>query len=213
MDKFVIQVKAGGDRNFTYIFGDDKECAVVDPSYDIDAIEKELKKCGCKPRWILLTHGHGDHCGSAEPLAMKYGARVAAYRKSVASFDKALQDGDALMVGGLKVKVIYTPGHTDDSVCYLCGEWLFTGDTLFVGKVGGTDYGKGAEQEYHSLHERLLILPDETVVYPGHDVGVKPVSTIGEEKAENPFLLRESYEDFLDLKKNWLQYKQEHGIA
>ena len=212
MEKFVIQIKAGGDRNFTYIFGDGKECALVDPSYDIAKIEKELKKCERRPRWILLTHGHGDHSGSAEPLAQKYGARVAAFRTSIARFDKALQDGDALMAGELKVKVIYTPGHTDDSVCYYCDNWLFTGDTLFVGKVGGTDYGKGAEQEYDSLHNRLLTLPDETIVYPGHDVGVKPKSTIGEEKAENPFLLRKSYREFLDLKKNWLQYKQEHGI-
>ena len=213
MEKFVIQIPAGGDRNFSYIFGDGKECALVDPTYDAASIEKQLKKCECKPKWILLTHGHGDHMASAESIAEKYGARIAAYRGSIARHDRPLQDGDALQVGEIKVKVIHTPGHTQDSVCYYCENWLFTGDTLFVGKVGGTDYGKGAEEEFYSIREKLLILPEDTIVFPGHDVGVKPQSTIGDEKKENPFILRETFAEFLELKKNWLQYKNEHGIA
>ena len=84
-------------------------------------------------------------------------------------------------------------------------------DDLRVGKVGGTDYGKGAEQEYHSLHQ-LMKLPDTTQVYPGHDFGVTPSSTIGNERRTNPFLLRESFEEFVELKRHWLEYKQEHGI-
>ncbi len=212
MSKFVKQIKAGGDRNFTYIFGDSKGCALIDPSYNFKAINRELKKCECKPKWILLTHAHGDHLASAEEIAQKYGARIAAYRTSIIKYDRPLQDGDALRVGDLKVKVIHTPGHTEDSVCYYCENWLFTGDTLFVGKVGGTDYGRGAEMEYESIHNKLLLLPDDTIIYPGHNVGVKPQSTIGDEKKENPFLLRKSYKEFLELKKNWLQYKKEHSI-
>jgi glyoxylase-like metal-dependent hydrolase (beta-lactamase superfamily II) len=110
-----------------------------------------------------------------------------------------------------------TPGHTEDSICVLVkapGEpgKLVTGDTLFVGKVGGTGYGDDARAEYDSLHEKLLRLPDDTEVWPGHDYGVAPSSTIGREKKTNPFLLCESFETFVELKRNWLRYKAEHGI-
>ena len=90
---------------------------------------------------------------------------------------------------------------------------LVTGDTLFVGKVGGTDYGAGARAEYDSLHRKLMVLPDETEVWPGHDVGVAPRSTIGHEKRTNPFLRCEDFAAFVELKRNWLEYKRRHGIA
>ena len=89
---------------------------------------------------------------------------------------------------------------------------LITGDTLFVGKVGGTDYGEEARREYESLHRKLLTLPAETEVWPGHDVGVAPSSTIGHERRTNPFLLRRSFDEFVELKCSWLEYKREHGI-
>jgi glyoxylase-like metal-dependent hydrolase (beta-lactamase superfamily II) len=90
---------------------------------------------------------------------------------------------------------------------------LFTGDTLFVGKVGGTGYGDDAREEYDSLHQKLMTLPDDTVVWPGHDYGVAPQSTIGHEKETNPFILRPDFQSFVELKRNWLAYKAEHGIA
>ena len=86
-----------------------------------------------------------------------------------------------------------------------------TGDTLFVGKVGGTDFGKGARQEYDSL-KKLMKLDDDIEVYPGHNFGVKPSSTIGHERTTNPFILTHSFESFVELKQNWLAYKKEHGI-
>ncbi|MBT4484431.1 MAG: hypothetical protein HOC71_12230 [Candidatus Latescibacteria bacterium] len=87
-----------------------------------------------------------------------------------------------------------------------------TGDTLFVGKVGGTGLGNDARDEYRSLHEKLIPLPEDTRVWPGHDYGVRPSSTIGEELRENPFILRNSLEEFVELKKNWAEYKRKHGI-
>ncbi len=122
------------------------------------------------------------------------------------------RDGDTLRLGTMTLTFIHTPGHTDDSICVLGGNKLVTGDTLFVGKVGGTDYGAGAFKEYESLHNKLMTLDDGVEVYPGHDYGVKPSSTIGHERRTNPFLLRDSFESFLDLKMNWLEYKKEHGI-
>ncbi len=89
---------------------------------------------------------------------------------------------------------------------------LITGDTLFVGKVGGTHDADSARLEYDSLRGKICSLPPETEVWPGHDYGVRPSSTIGDELRENPFLLRATFESFLDLKSNWAEYKRIHGI-
>jgi glyoxylase-like metal-dependent hydrolase (beta-lactamase superfamily II) len=89
---------------------------------------------------------------------------------------------------------------------------LITGDTLFVGKVGGTDLGDGARREYDSLHNKLMTLPDHIEVWPGHNFGSAPSSTIGNERRTNPFLQQKSFEDFVHLKAHWIQYKREHGL-
>ena len=136
------------------------------------------------------------------------GAKLAAYK----SGDVPLEDGGVLTLGGLDLTIIHTPGHTSDGICIVVEDVILTGDTLFVGKVGGTDYGTGARAEYESLHKKILTLPDNLRVFPGHDYGVRPQSTLGREKQENPFILRKDFNDFLDLKKNWLAYKKEHGI-
>ena len=83
---------------------------------------------------------------------------------------------------------------------------------MFVGKVGGTDFGEAAKAEYESLHQKLLSLPDTTRVFPGHNYGTSPESTIGKERESNPFLVQPDFEAFLDLKRNWLEYKRIHGI-
>ena len=127
--------------------------------------------------------------------------------------DVAASDGSALELGELTLRIIWTPGHTHDGICILVEDVLITGDTLFVGKVGGTGFGDDARAEYDSLHRKILTLPDHIRVFPGHDYGVRPESTIGDEKKENPFLLRDSFETFVDLKRNWAAYKEEHGIT
>lgn len=115
-------------------------------------------------------------------------------------------------MGNLEIRIIHTPGHTKDSICIYIGDGVFTGDTLFVGKVGGTDFGSQAEAEYNSLHKKLLTLPDSTRVFPGHDYGTSPESTILRERQTNPFLLRPDIESFIELKRNWTEYKKKHGI-
>jgi glyoxylase-like metal-dependent hydrolase (beta-lactamase superfamily II) len=126
--------------------------------------------------------------------------------------DIDLADGMSLPFGTTVLHIIHTPGHTPDSICILAGGDLITGDTLFVGKVGGTGFGADARSEYESLHGKLMTLPPDTRVWPGHDYGVRPSSTIGDELLENPFILRESFESFLELKRNWAEYKRIHGI-
>ncbi|MHC4780033.1 MAG: hydroxyacylglutathione hydrolase family protein [Planctomycetota bacterium] len=205
------QIPVGGDRNFGYLFADGKEAAAVDPS-NPGAILKAASEGGLEIRYIVATHGHGDHtCGNAR-TAEDTGAKIIAHEKAPIQKDVAVKGGEAFTLGNTKFEILHTPGHTVDSICVLWEGRLMSGDTLFVGKVGGTDLGEGARAEYRSLHEVLGPLPDDTEVWPGHDYGVQPRSTVGREKTTNPFLLRPDFDSFVELKENWAQYKIDHGI-
>jgi len=208
------QIKVGGDRNFSYLIGDEKRgiAAVVDPSFAPERILEIAQNHHLRTIYVINTHSHTDHTNGNHYLKTKTGAKVLGYEGRGLDLDLGIKDGDAIELGTLKLNIIHTSGHTEDSICILVEDKLLTGDTLFVGKVGGTDYGSGARKQYESLHKKLLVLDDAVKIYPGHDYGVKPFSTIGEEKRSNPFLLQSSFEDFLELKKNWLQYKRIHGI-
>ena len=211
------QIRVGGDRNFAYLIGDEglRAAALVDPAYRPDLLLERAAHHGLTVRYLINTHGHGDHAGGNDLVLAQGGVRL------LHGGPGGVADGEQLALGSVELTFLRTPGHSDDSLCLLARDTrtpqnpgkLITGDTLFVGKVGGTDYGEGARREYESLHRRLLTLPDETEVWPGHDVGVAPSSTIGHERRTNPFLLRATFEAFVDLKRNWLEYKREHGIA
>ena len=134
------------------------------------------------------------------------------YQDAEYFFDIEVKDGDIFKLGALELRIIHTPGHCQDGMCILIENKLITGDTLFVGKVGGTDLEEGARLEYESL-QQLMQLDENLEVYPGHDFGAQPSSTIGYEKRNNPFILQPTLEDFVHLKANWVAYKAEHGIA
>jgi hydroxyacylglutathione hydrolase len=206
------QIRAGGDRNFAYLIGNAEthRAAVVDPAYSPELVLERAAAHELSVRFLINTHSHFDHASGNEYVLSHTDATL------VTNETKA--DGDELVLGSLTLRIIHTPGHTGDSICVLTAEpgipgKLVTGDTLFVGKVGGTDFGSGARAEYESLHKKLLVLPPETEVWPGHDYGIAPSSTIGHEIETNPFLLREDFAAFVNLKRNWLEYKEEHGIA
>jgi glyoxylase-like metal-dependent hydrolase (beta-lactamase superfamily II) len=208
------QIRAGGDRNFAYLIADDetRRGAVIDPSLDPAAVLAHVARQKVSVEYLINTHDHYDHNSGNPEILAKTGARLLSANQPEAG------DGRSVTLGKLKLTFIHTPGHTADSICVLATEpgapgKLITGDTLFVGKVGGTGFGDDARAEYDSLHKKLMPLPDDTEVWPGHDYGVAPNSTIGHEKRTNPFILRESFEDFVHLKRNWIQYKQEHGIT
>ncbi len=208
------QIRVGGYRNFSYLIGDEKRdaAAVVDPSFSPQRVLEIAESHGLIIIYIINTHSHGDHINGNHYLRTKTGAKILGYEGRSSDLDVGVKDGEVIELGTLKLNIIHTPGHTDDGICILVEGRLLTGDTLFVGKVGGTDYGSGAKQQYESLHRKLLVLDDSVKIYPGHDCGVKPSSTMEEEKRSNPFLLQSSFEDFVSLKKNWLQYKAAHGI-
>lgn len=206
--------QTGGNKNLGYLIADDatERAVVIDPSYDPTAIAAFASANGYEVVYVFNTHDHHDHTNGNETFEAATGVRALKFGDLDAKTGLTVADGVTFPLGDATIRIIHTPGHTPESICLLIDGALFTGDTLFVGKVGGTDLENGARTEYASLHEKLLILPGDTRVYPGHDVGVTQKSTIRHERDTNPFLLRPDVESFVELKVNWAEYKKEHGI-
>ena len=188
--------KGGYDRNLSYLIVCDEDAVIVDPFENVQQYFDDAENHDANIIGFMNTHAHFDHIQGNQALE-----------------DKGIENksGESFDIGTETVDVIKTPGHSIDSKCYVIGNSLFSGDTLFVGKVGGTSDEESARQEWKSL-QNLMDLPDDIQVYPGHDFGEKQVSTIGEEKKNNPFLQRDSFEAFYELKQNWQSYKEKHGI-
>ncbi len=206
-------IKTDGDRNFGYILGCEKtkEVMVVDPSPNPKPVYDKVLELNLQVKYIVNTHDHYDHNGGNSFFKEKTNGTIVQHENGK-NKELSVKDGDILEVGTLKVKVIHTPGHTPCSICLLADNKLITGDTLFVGKVGGTNSEESAKQEFESL-KKLMQLPKDTLVYPGHDVGVKPFSTIESELKNNPFVERlNSFEEFFHLKNTWAEYKKKHNI-
>lgn len=181
-----------------------KEAVVIDPGGDMDLILDTIRKHGLKPIYIINTHGHADHTSANSSLAKETKARILIHREDarmlsdpaanlsswfneeiISSADELLEDGQLIEVGDLEIEVIHTPGHTPGGVCLKVKDRVFTGDTLFASGIGRTDLPSGDYKTLlTSIRQRLLSLPDETVIYPGHG----EFSTIGRERRENPFL-------------------------
>src|SRR5204863_4500725 len=147
------------------------------------------------------THLHADHITGLGALRDRTQCiTVMGEQSKVDEVSIRVADGDQLRIEGLALNVMYTPGHTDDSYSFLCGDRVFTGDTLLIRGTGRTDFQNGDPRaQYESLFGRLLKLPDETLVYPAHDYKGDTVSTIGEEKAFNPRLQVKSVEQYVEL--------------
>ncbi len=197
---FFKQIQQHGD-NFSYVIADEntKEAAVVDSSFNAGAIIQIIKAEKFNLKYIINTHGHSDHTAGNHELKSIFGAKIVAHKLSKVNFDVAVEDDEVLLVGNVSIKVIYTPGHTLDGICVLVdNKKLLTGDTLFVGECGRTDFSGGNPKSlYDSLFNKLSRLNDNLEVYPGHDYGLKPYSTLGEEKKSNYTLQPRSLEDFV----------------
>ena len=216
--KFVFeQIRTGGDRNFAYLVGDREAgvAALVDPSYDPKAVVERAKAQGLETAYIVNTHGHEDHTNGNAQAKKLTGAPIVAFRGSVAKPDLSVDDGHVLQLGSLRLELIHVPGHIDDHVVVYLEEQrvALTGDHLFVGKIGGTKTEEAGRTEYASLQKILDRLPDDATVWPGHDYGCRPSSTMALEKATNPFLLAMgSIDEFLALKRDWAAFKAEKGL-
>lgn len=193
------QIPVGSMQNFAYIIGDEDEgtCAVVDPS-DPEKVLRIADEKNLKIIYIINTHGHGDHTGGNMELKDRTGAKIVAHKKAKIQKDVEVKDGHTIDVGTLKIRIIHTPGHTQDGICLLVENKLMTGDTLFVGECGRTDLpGSDPRALYDSLFNKILKLDDDIEVYPGHDYGPKPSSTIGNERRTNYTLETRTKEEFV----------------
>ncbi len=194
------QIQENSD-NFSYIIADEKtrEAAVIDTSYNADRLARILKTEKFSLKYIITTHGHSDHTAGNEELLRMSGGKIVAHKLSRINRQVVVEDGDVLHVGAVRIGVIHTPGHTPDGICLLVDEKkLLTGDTLFVGECGRTDMPGGSARDlYASFFGKLLQLRDDIEVYPGHNYGVKPYSTIGEERKSNYVLQPRTLDEFL----------------
>ena len=208
----VKQIPIGPFQVMTYLVAcpRTREAIIIDPAGEEDKIVAMIQSEAIQIKYILNTHAHADHTlGNSElksllsvPVCMheadeRFYSDTAVREKSIDELgllppdspDIRLKDGDVLEVGAMKVEVIHTPGHTPGSVCYLIDGNLFSGDTLFVGAAGRTDLiGGSLDTLIESLEKKLIVLPKETIVWPGHDYGTSPTSTIGREMKENPYI-------------------------
>ena len=211
------QIRTGGDRNFAYLIGDREAgvAALVDPSYDPEAVVERAEAQGLRTEYIINTHGHADHTNGNSQAKTLTGARIVAFKGSSTRPDLPVDDGQVLKLGALSLELIHVPGHCDDHIAIYLEEQriAITGDHLFVGKIGGTATERAARTEYDSLQKILARFTDDVTIWPGHDYGCRPSSTIALEKATNPFLLRlDSSNEFLKLKREWATFKAENGL-
>lgn len=194
------QIKYRGD-NFSYVIADEgtREAVVVDPSYNEDALTLFIKHQKLKLVYVIDTHGHGDHTAGNDGLKRSFGAKVVAHKVSKVQKDVSVVEGDVLKVGKVTINVLHTPGHTADSICLLVDGKVLTGDTLFIGECGRTDLPGGSPEDMYRSLGKLKKLDDRIEVYPGHDYGRKPCSTIGEEKRTNYTLEDRTLEEFMEF--------------
>ena len=210
------QIRVGGDRNFGYLLGD-REAGVgvvIDPSYTPEAVVERALAQGLKITHILNTHGHADHANGNEVAKAMTGALVAGGPGHPGPVDLTLKDGDRIPFGVFTLGTWYVPGHYHDHLAFLVeGQAAaFTGDLLFVGRVGGTQTEVDGRTEWNSLQRLLREWPDTTTIWPGHDYGARPSSTIAWERSTNPFLLCPDVETFLKAKREWAGFKLKLGL-
>lgn len=210
------QIRVGGDRNFAYLLAD-REAGVgvlVDPAYAPELLVDRAREQGIRITHVVNTHGHPDHVEGNARAVEATGAQVAGHPDLPDEPDVELADGVTLGVGSLELRCLHTPGHAPDHLVLYepSHAILLTGDLIFVGKVGGTSRDDDARTEWSSLQRVLETFPDEATIWPGHDYGVRPSSTLALERKTNPFLLCESLEAFLELKRDWATYKQTLGL-
>ena len=187
----------------TYLIGDARgNGVIIDPVLELtDEYLKLVAANNLTLRLVLDTHVHADHITGSQTLKLRTGATTVIAKNCAApGYDRLVKDGDLLPFGSEHLSVIATPGHTPGSLCYLWRDRLFTGDTLMINACGRTDFQQGSARDlYHSITDKLFTLPDETLVYPGHDYKGRRVSSIGEEKVLNVRIAGKTEAEFVEI--------------
>jgi glyoxylase-like metal-dependent hydrolase (beta-lactamase superfamily II) len=196
------QIRSGGC--LSYLLGCPQRCAgvVIDPALDqVDRYLAVAAERGIVIKYVVDTHTHADHFSGALELSRRLGAQVVSHRQNVAPYvTLRVDDGELLIVGTLKFRVLHTPGHTTDSMCLALPDRVFTGDTLLIGGTGRTDLPTGDPGAlYDSLFGKLLQQNDDLLVFPAHDYKDRTSTTIGREKADNPRLQKKERGAFVEL--------------
>lgn len=207
----IEQIRLKKMNTFCYICGDEasRDCLLIDPAFEPERILRRVKRRNLQVTHVVNTHFHFDHTAGNTAILAATGALLLIHKLDVAPLsaivnrtftkmvggqqspkpDVLLGDEDLIRIGSLSLQVIHTPGHTRGSICLYGQGHLFTGDTLFVGSVGRTPFGwRTHARLIKSIHNRLFSLPGETTIWPGHDYGPSPSTTIRHEKETNPFL-------------------------
>lgn len=206
----VKQYEVGRFAIFSYLIGDEeaKEGLLIDPADDIDLLLSEAESYGLEIKYIVNTHGHVDHVMGNEKMAKRTKAEIVIHEKDADGLthapdyllemfgatlspraDLLVREGDVIQAGQVSLEVIHTPGHSPGGISLHLNGMIFTGDTLFVGSVGRTDIpGSSFAELERSIREKLYALPGNTIVFPGHNYGPTPTSTIQHERRNNPFV-------------------------
>ena len=192
---------------YTYLIASAKgrEALIIDPvEENVDEYVNHLKELDLKLVKVIDTHIHADHVTGASKLKNNTNCSTVMGENSPAeTVDIRLKDEETIEIDQLKIKALYTPGHTSDSYSFLMNNYLFSGDTLLINGTGRTDFQNGSSKDaYNSLFNKLLKLPEETILYPGHDYNGKKSSTIGKEKKFNPRLQVENVDQYIEIMSN-----------
>lgn len=189
-------------QNFTYVVEDEdtSEAIVIDPSWDLDEIMRTIQKNNLKVKYIVNTHHHFDHTIGNDTMKTQTGAPIIQYKTSTIKHDLEVSDGEKIKFGNSELTVIHTPGHSKDSMCLVGDGKIFSGDTLFVGTCGRVDLpGGDARELYHSLVDVLRKMDDNLLMYPGHNYGSTPTSTLGTQKKMNFVMQPRTEAEFLEI--------------
>ena len=201
----IAQIPVGSMLNFSYIVYDEKNSigTIIDPSWDLEKLLVFLEKNNITAKYIINTHTHFDHILGNDHISEITKAKIIQHEKSTQKKEISVVDHENISIGELNLEVLYTPGHSEDSICLIVNkESIITGDTLFVGNCGRVDLpGSNPEKMYDSL-SKVANLDDSLVVYPGHNYGSTPTSTILNEKTNNPMLNFKTKEAFIKYMVN-----------
>ena len=192
----VRQIMLGPMANFVYLLGSrtSGEAAVIDPGWEADQIVAAATAEGLTIKKILVTHTHPDHIGALGELLQQVPAEVYVHSEELSEAQQlaadaiAVEDNDEIDLAELKIQCLHTPGHTRGSQCFLVGDYVFTGDTLFVGACGRSDFPNSDPRAFYGSLQRLAALDGNIEVMSGHAYGPTPTSTIAQERATNPYL-------------------------